>query len=63
MSFFKEIVFPPKDTRYVRGMPRFKTREEAERYKAWAEDKYGKNYIVVKNPSSSDFYYREQRKK
>jgi len=53
----------PKAFRFVRGMPRFKTREDAEIGKSWAEKQYRKELVVVKNPFRDDFYLREQKKK
>jgi hypothetical protein len=52
-----------KVIKFVRGMPRFKTREDAEICKSWAEKQYRKKYIVVKNAFGDDFYLREQKKK
>lgn len=49
-----------KMIRFVRGMPRFKTRDDAEICKTWAEKQYRKDYVVVKNPFGDDFYLRER---
>lgn len=76
MGYFKEIVFDKKEKpkeenmvtvegcskaiRFVRGMPRFKTREDAEIGKTWAEKQYRKKYTVVKNAFGDDFYLRKK---